>query len=49
MTYLNRGRALDRLGQRDTAVLDYRIVLQRRNVWQLHEKAEKFLEEPDRP
>ena len=49
MTYLNRGRAYDRLGERDKAVADYRAVLKRRNVWGLRDKAKHFLQEADRP
>ncbi len=49
MTYLNRGRAHDRLGERDLALADYNAVLKRRDVWELHEKAEKYIETADRP
>jgi tetratricopeptide (TPR) repeat protein len=49
MTYLNRGRTHDRLGERDAAVADYDVVMKRRNVWQLHDKASAFLDTPDAP
>jgi tetratricopeptide (TPR) repeat protein len=47
MTYLNRGRAYDRLGEREKAIADYSEVLRRRDVWQLHDKAKTFLKTPD--
>lgn len=43
MVYLNRGKAHDLLGQRDQAVSDYKAVLKRRDVWQLHDQAKKLL------
>lgn len=48
LTHLNRGRAFDRLGERKKAEADYEEVLRRRDVWGLHEKAQTFLDEPDR-
>jgi hypothetical protein len=48
MTFLNRGRAHDRLGEREKAIADYNEVLKRRNVWQLHDKAKALLKTPDR-
>jgi len=40
-TYLNRGKAHEALGDNDAAMKDYREVLKRRDVWQLHDKAEE--------
>jgi hypothetical protein len=48
MTYLNRGRAHDRLGERAAAVADYKTVLARRDVWELHDKAKRYLATPDK-
>jgi len=46
LTYLNRGKARDLLGQRDQALSDYRVVMTRRDVWSLHDKTEVFLKKP---
>ncbi len=43
LTYLNRGKALDLLGRREDALADYRAVLKRRDVWQLHDKAKALI------
>jgi hypothetical protein len=48
-TYLNRGRARDRLWEREAAEKDYREVLARRDVWGLHDRAKAHLKKPDRP
>lgn len=47
-TLLNRGRAHDRLLEREAAKEDYRAVLARRNVWGFHERAKGHLKEPDK-
>lgn len=46
MTYLNRGKAHDLLGQRDQALADYRTVLKRRDVWGLHDQAKELKRRP---
>ncbi len=45
-SYLNRGKTRDLLGQRDNALADYRTVLKRRDVWQLHDKARDLVRRP---
>lgn len=46
MSYLNRGKTYDLLGRRDEALADYRVVLKRRDVWQLHDKAKALVRRP---
>jgi hypothetical protein len=46
MTYLNRGKAHDLLGQRELALADYRTVLKRRDVWGLHDQAKELKRRP---
>jgi tetratricopeptide (TPR) repeat protein len=46
MTYLNRGKAHDLLGQRERALADYGTVLKRRNVWGLHDQAKELKRRP---
>jgi hypothetical protein len=46
MVYLNRGKSHDMMGQRDNALKDYRAVLKRRDVWQMHDQAEKYIKKP---
>ncbi|MBP9128410.1 MAG: hypothetical protein KBG07_06545, partial [Elusimicrobia bacterium] len=46
MTYLNRGKAHDLLGQRERALADYRSVLKRRDVWGLHDQAKELKRRP---
>jgi hypothetical protein len=46
MVYLNRGKSHDMLGERDKALEDYRAVLKRRDVWQLHDQAQKYIKKP---
>jgi tetratricopeptide (TPR) repeat protein len=46
-TYLNRGRAYDRLDERKKALADYETVLKRRDVWGLHDLARRFMRNPD--
>jgi len=45
-TYLNRGKAHDLLGRREQALSDYRAVLQRRDVWGMHDQAEDYISRP---
>jgi tetratricopeptide (TPR) repeat protein len=47
-TYLNRGKAYDLLGQREKALADYKTVLEKRNVWELHDRAQELIDEPYR-
>lgn len=49
MTYLNRGKTFDLLGRREEALADYRAVLKRRDVWQLHDKAKVLIRRPFKP
>ncbi len=49
MTYLNRGKSFDLLGRREEALADYRAVLKRRDVWQLHDKAKALVRRPFKP
>lgn len=49
MTYLNRGKSYDLLGRRQEALADYRAVLKRRDVWQLHDKAKTLVRRPFKP
>jgi tetratricopeptide (TPR) repeat protein len=46
MSYLNRGKTYDLVGQRENALDDYRSVLKRRDVWQLHDKAKALIRRP---
>lgn len=46
LTYLHRGMAYDLRGRRDLAVADYNTVLDRRDVWELHDKARALLKHP---
>ena len=46
MTYLNRGKAHDLMGQRELALTDYRSVLKRRDVWGLHDQAKELKRRP---
>lgn len=46
LTYLNRAKTYDLLGRLDEAAADYRTVMKRRDVWDLHEKAQKLLRRP---
>lgn len=46
LTYLNRGKTYDLLGQREKAQEDYHTVLKRRDVWQLHDKAKALIRRP---
>lgn len=46
MTYLNRGKAHDLLGQRERALADYGTVLKRRDVWGLHDQAKELKRRP---
>lgn len=46
LTYLNRGKTYDLLKRREKAREDYRSVLNRRDVWQLHDKAKALLRRP---
>ena len=46
MSYLNRGKTYDLLGRREEALADYRVVLKRRDVWQLHDKAKALVRRP---
>lgn len=45
-TYLNRGKTHDLRGERDKALADYRAVLKRRDVWQLHDQAKALIDDP---
>jgi tetratricopeptide (TPR) repeat protein len=49
MSYLNRGKTYDLMGRREEALADYRVVLKRRDVWQLHDKAKALTRRPFRP
>ena len=49
LTYLHRGMAYDLRGRRDLAVADYHAVLDRRDVWELHDKARALLKHPYQP
>lgn len=46
LTYLHRGEAHDLLGEREKALADYRAVLSRRNVWEIHDQARRLIEKP---
>lgn len=46
LAYLNRGKTFDLLGRREEALADYRTVLKRRDVWQLHDKAKDLVRRP---
>lgn len=46
MSYLNRGKTYDLMGRRDEAIADYRTVLKRRDVWELHDKAKALIHRP---
>ncbi|MBK8576499.1 MAG: tetratricopeptide repeat protein [Elusimicrobia bacterium] len=46
MATLNRGKTNDLLGRREDALADYRAVLKRRDVWQLHDKAKALIRRP---
>lgn len=49
LAYLNRGKTFDLLGRREDALADYRTVLKRRDVWQLHDKARDRVRRPHAP
>jgi tetratricopeptide (TPR) repeat protein len=49
MTYLNRGKTFDLMNRREEAVADYRAVLKRRDVWELHDKAKSLIRRPFKP
>jgi tetratricopeptide (TPR) repeat protein len=49
LSYLNRGKTYDLLGRRDEALADYRTVLQRRDVWELHDQAKALIRRPFHP
>ena len=46
LSYLNRGKTFDLMGRRQDAIADYRTVLKRRDVWELHDKAKALIHQP---
>ena len=46
LTYLNRAKTYDLMNRFEEAAADYRTVMKRRDVWDLHEKAKKLLRRP---
>lgn len=49
LSYLNRGKTYDLLGRREEALADYRMVLHRRDVWELHDQAKALIQRPFHP
>jgi Tfp pilus assembly protein PilF len=46
LAHLNAGKSLDKLGKRDQAVLEYQTVLKRKDVFDSHDLAKKYLKKP---
>jgi tetratricopeptide (TPR) repeat protein len=49
LALLHRGMAHDALGKREEALKNYRAVLTRRDVWELHNQARTLIRKPYRP
>lgn len=49
LSILNRGKTYDLLNRREAALADYRTVLQRRDVWELHDQAKALIRRPFHP
>ncbi len=46
LAHLNAVRSLDRLGKRDQALLEYQTVLKRKDAFDSHDQAKKYLKKP---
>jgi tetratricopeptide (TPR) repeat protein len=46
LAHLSAGKSLDRLGKRDQAILEYQTVLKRKDVFDSHDTAKKYLKKP---
>jgi tetratricopeptide (TPR) repeat protein len=46
LAHLNAGKSMDRLGKRDQAVSEYQMVLKRKDVFDSHDLAKKYLKKP---
>ena len=46
LAHLNAGKCLDALGKRDQAVLEYQTVLKKKDVFDSHDLAKKYLKKP---
>ncbi len=49
LAHLNAGKCLDALGRRDQATLEYQLVLKRKDVFDSHDTAKKYLKKPFYP
>jgi len=46
LAHLNAGKSLDKLGKRDQAVQEYQMVLKRKDVFDSHDLAKKYVKKP---